>query len=79
MLHLEDCVLTEIHKTLHLLLVAAVADGGVEESFLGLLDLGLLPLVQLVLVNLKVNPFHLVIEWIGIDWLHEDLVNCPTR
>ena len=58
-LHLEDCVLTEIHKTLHLLLVAAVTDGGVEESLLGLLDLRLLPLVQFVLVDLEVNSLNL--------------------
>ena len=59
MLHLEDGVLAEIHKTLHLLLVAAVTDGGVEESLLGLLDLRLLPLVQLVLVDLEVNSLNL--------------------
>ena len=59
MLHLEDCVLAEINKTLHLLLVAAVTDGGVEESLLGLLDLRLLPLVQLVLVDLEVNSLNL--------------------
>ncbi len=34
-------------------------DGGVEECLLGLLDLGLLPLLQLVLVYLKVDPLHL--------------------
>ena len=59
MLHLEDGVLAEVHETLHLLLVAAVTDGGIEESFLGLLDLGLLPLVQFVLVDLEVNSFNL--------------------
>ena len=59
MLHLKDGVLAEVHKTLHLLLVATVADGGVEESLLGLLDLRLLPLVQLVLVDLEVNSLNL--------------------
>ena len=59
MLHLEDGVLAEVHETLHLLLVAAVTDGGVEESLLGLLDLRLLPLVQLVLIDLEVNSLNL--------------------
>ena len=58
-LHLKDCVLAEVDEALHLLLVAAVADGGVEEGLLGLLYLRLLPLVQLVLVDLKVNPLNL--------------------
>ena len=58
-LHLKDRVLAEVDKALHLLLVAPVADGGVEERFLGLLDLRLLPLLQFVLVDLKVNSFHL--------------------
>ena len=62
MLHLKDCVLAEVDEALHLLLVAAVADGGVEEGLLGLLDLRLLPLVQLVLVDLKVHTLNLKID-----------------
>ena len=34
-------------------------DGGVKESLLGLLDLRLLPLVKLVLVDLKVHSLNL--------------------
>ena len=58
-LHLKDGVLAEVDKAFHLLLVAAVADGGVEEGLLRLLDLRLLPLVQLVLVDLEVNSLNL--------------------
>jgi hypothetical protein len=39
--------------------VQQLPDGGVEECLLGLLDLGLLPLLQLVLVYLEVDPLHL--------------------
>ena len=59
MLHLEDGVLAEVHEALHLLLVPAVAYGCVEESFLGLLDLRFLPLVELVLVDLEVDSLNL--------------------
>ena len=59
MLHLKDGVLAEVDKAFHLLLVAAVADGGVEERLLRLLDLRLLPLVQLVLVDLEVDSLNL--------------------
>ena len=62
MLHLKDCVLAEIHEAFHLLLVSPVTDGGVEEGFLGFLDLRLLPLLQLVLVDFKVNSLNLA--WI---------------
>ena len=62
MLHLEDCVLAEVDEALHLLLVPAVADGRVEEGFLGLLDLWLLPLFQLVFVDLEVNTLNLKIS-----------------
>ena len=61
MLHLEDRILAEVHEALHLLLVPAVADGCVEERFLGFLYLWFLPLVQLVFVDLEVNSFNLVI------------------
>ena len=30
-LHLEDCVLAEVYKALHLLLVSPIADCGIEE------------------------------------------------
>ena len=60
MLHLKDGVFAEVDKALHLLLVATVADGGVEERLLRLLDLRLLPLVQLVLVDLEVDALNLV-------------------
>ena len=59
MLHLKDGVFAEVDKAFHLLLVAAVADGGVEERLLRLLDLRLLPLVQLVLVDLEVDALNL--------------------
>ena len=62
MLHLKDGVFAEVDKALHLLLVATVADGGVEERLLRLLDLRLLPLVQLVLVDLEVNSLNLAEE-----------------
>ena len=58
-LHLEDGVLTEVHETLHLLLVASITDGRVEKSLLGLFDLRLFPLVQLVFVYLEVHSFNL--------------------
>ena len=60
MLHLKDGVFAEVDEAFHLLLVAAVADGGVEERLLRLLDLRLLPLVQLVLVDLEVDALNLV-------------------
>ena len=62
MLHLKDGVFAEVDEAFHLLLVAAVADGGVEERLLRLLDLRLLPLVQLVLVDLEVNSLNLAEE-----------------
>ena len=60
MLHLKDGVLAEVDKTLELLLVAALGDGGVEEGPLGLLDLRLLPLLDVVLVDLEVDALDLV-------------------
>ena len=58
-LHLKDGILAEVNKTFHLLLIPAITDSGVEECLLRLLDLRFLPLVQLVLVNFKVNSFNL--------------------
>ena len=43
-LHLENGVLAKVDETLQLFLVTTVGDGGVEESFFGLLDLRLFPL-----------------------------------
>ena len=60
MLHLEDGVLAEVDEALELLLVAALGDGHVEEGLLRLADLRLLPLLDVVLVDLEVHPLDLV-------------------
>lgn len=55
MLHLKDGVFAEVGERLQLLFVTPVIDDGVQEAALGLLDLWLLPLIDVGLANLKVN------------------------
>ena len=82
MLHLKDGVLTKVDEALELLLVAALGDGDVEEGLLRLADLRLLPLLDVVLVNLEVDALDLV-RRLDLDAAEElggisiDFKNCP--
>ncbi len=55
MLHLEDGVDAEVDEGLHLLLGVALVDAVEEELALGVLDLGLVPLLDAGLFDLEVD------------------------
>lgn len=76
MLHFKYGVLAEIHEALHLLLVPAVADGCVEECFLGFLDLWFLPLIKFIFIYLKINSFNLIkLNNVNLFWSSSSELN----
>lgn len=60
MLHFKDGILTEVYKAFQLLFVSSLIDHTVEKGSFGFLDLRFLPLVNMGLFDLKVDPFYFV-------------------
>lgn len=71
-LHLKDGVLAEVDEGLQLLLVS-LSDDGVEETTLRVLDLRLLPLVDVLLLDLEVHAFDALRAAHDLDSTQEGL------